>query len=607
VRYATALRTLVRLPNETPGIRIATAEEKEMNMSITRRQATAFASTEPRRTGHAPAHLSRGSLAAAMLAVCVAQVGLAIPAVLNGLFQKDLGTTAAQLDWISDAFLVPIVLLELTFGVLGDLFGRRRLLLVGAGLLVVGEVVSVLTPGVSASTDTRVAVLWAGQAVSGIGAAALFPASLAVVAASTHTAHERGRVISLWAAALSTGGFLSPVVGGALARLSFGSDPNASWRWAFIAVAVLAALSFLVSLALAEDSSSPEGRSLDWPGQITVAIGLFAVLFAVIQASTAGWGSTEVIVGFVVGAIFMALFIAVEHRVAAPLLRLELFTNRAFAVTALVTVVGMFAFLGTAYSASIRLSAIQGFSPLKTAIAFVLIQGFALVLQPVVARVLPRLNPRWVLGAGFLLIAAGDYWASSLSAAHLSIGPIIAPLVLVGIGFAFAVSSVTSVAVNTVPLGLTGMASATTSLLRDFGFTLGPAVIGAIALSRAASHIQAQIASHPTLQRAVNGFYAAPAHAPAAQRAALAQAVGAVKSGPLGANAVPATVHAAGHTIPLNPLKPVAFHALDQAFSLGFLVCGVSATVAALLVLFVLSHQPDRHAGEESVDAGLAV
>ncbi len=576
-------------------------------MSSTRRHVGASSTVEPQRSGHAPVHLSRGTLASAMVAVCVAQVGLAIPAVLNGLFQKDLGTTAAQLDWISDAFLVPIVLLELTFGVLGDLFGRKRLLLVGAGLLVIGEVVSVLTPGASSSTDTRVAVLWAGQAVSGIGAAALFPASLAMVAASTHTAHERGRVISLWAAALSSGGFLSPVIGGALAKLSFGSDPNASWRWAFIAVAVLAALSFVVSFALAEDSSSPEGRSLDWPGQITVAVGLFAVLFAVIQASTAGWGSTEVVVGFVVGAVFMGLFIAVERRVAAPLLRLDLFANRAFAVTALVTVVGMFAFLGTAYSASIRLSAIQGFSPLKTAVAFVLIQGFALVLQPVVARVLPRLNPRWVLGAGFLLIAAGDYWASSLSAAHLSIGPIIAPLVLVGIGFAFAISSVTAVAVNTVPARLTGMASATTSLLRDFGFTLGPAVIGAVALSRAASHIQAQIASSPALQKAVNGFYAAPAHAPAAQRAALAQAVGAVKSGPLGANAVPASVHAGGHTIPLNPLKSVAFHALDNAFSVGFMVCGVSATVAGLLVLLVLRRQPERHEGRDPVDDPVVV
>jgi MFS family permease len=418
--------------------------------------------------------LTMGTLIAAAIAVCVGQVALAIPAVLNGLFQLDLGTSASQLTWISDAFLVPVTLLELTFGVLGDLFGRKKLLVGGALLLALGELISVLTPGASASTETRVLVLWIGQALAGIGAAVLFPTSLAVVAAATHNARERGRVIAVYAAALSTGGFVSPVLGGLLTKLSWGSDENASWRWAFLAVMVLALFSAVFSALRAQDSRSPEGRSLDWPGQITIAVGLFALLFAVIQGPTAGWGSAQVILGFVVAAVFMALFVAIEYRTRSPLLRLELFSNRAFAVTAFVTVVGMFAFLGTAYASSIRLSAIQGFSPLKTSIAFVLIQGFTLVLLPLISYAMPRVNPRWLLGGGFLLIAIGDFWASSLSVDNMSIAPMIAPLALVGIGFAFAVSSITAVAVNAVRIHLAGMASATTSLLRDFGFTHGP-------------------------------------------------------------------------------------------------------------------------------------
>src|SRR3984885_4388701 len=111
--------------------------------------------------------LSPGTLAAAALAVCVAQVALAIPAVLNGLFQQDLGTSSAQLTWISDAFLVPVSLLELTFGAMGDLFGRKRLLIGGSALMVVGELISVLTPGASATTTTRVVVLWIGQIIAG--------------------------------------------------------------------------------------------------------------------------------------------------------------------------------------------------------------------------------------------------------------------------------------------------------------------------------------------------------------------------------------------------------------------------------------------------------
>ena len=536
--------------------------------------------------------LTGGTLAAAALAVMVAQVALAIPAVLNGLFQQDLGTSSSQLTWISDAFLVPVTLLELSFGVLGDLFGRKRLLILGAGTMIVGEVISVLTPGAGTSTGSRVLVLWIGQAFAGIGAAALFPTSLAMIAAGTHTAQERGRAIALWAAALSTGGFVSPVLGGILAKASFGSDPNASWRWAFVAVAVLAGLSLIVSFLLAENSSAPQGRSLDLPGQFTIAISLFALLFAIIQGPTSGWGSAEVVLGFVVFVVFIVAFVVVERRHASPLLRLEVFENRAFAVTAIVTVVGMFAFLGTAYASSVRLSAIQGFSPLKTSIAFVLLQGMTVAQVPLTARLLPRVNPRWMLTGGFALMAIGDFWLSGTSAANLSVGPVILPLILVGIGFAFCISSVTAVAVNTVPDGLEGMAAGTTSLLRDFGFTLGPAIVGAVALSRAASDINARVASSPALHKALTAFYAAPAHVPAAQKATVGAAVGAVKSGPLGQNAVPAQVPGpGGHLIPFNPLKHVAFNALDHAYSTGYVVCGVAAAVAFLLAGLALGGQ----------------
>lgn len=546
--------------------------------------------------------LTRGTLIAAAFAVLVAEVALAIPAVLNGLFQQDLGTSSSQLTWISDAFLVPVTLLELTFGVLGDLFGRKRLLLFGAGAMVVGEVISVLTPGVGSSTDSRVAVLWIGQAVTGIGAAALFPTTLAMIAAGTHTAQERGRAIAIWAAALSTGGFVSPVLGGLMAKVSFGSDPHASWRWAFLVVAALSLVSFIVSAALARNSSAPEGRSLDWPGQFTIAISLFALLFAIIQGPTSGWGSPEVVIGFVVAAVFLALFIAVERGRRAPLLRLDLFANRPFAVTAIVTVIGMFAFLGTAYASSVRLSSIQGFSPLKTSIAFVLLQGMTLIQVPLIARLLPRVNPRWMLTGGFALIAGGDFWLAATSAADLSIGPVILPLIVVGIGFAFCISSVTAVAVNTVPEGLEGMASGTTSLLRDFGFTLGPAVVGAVALSRAASNINGRVAASPAVQKALATFYASPAHAPAAQRASAAAAVGAVKSGPLGENAVPAQIPGpGGHPIPFNPLKHIAFHALDHAYSIGYVVCGAAAALAFVLAAVALGgHGETREPVEET-------
>ncbi|HLI59453.1 MAG TPA: MFS transporter [Solirubrobacteraceae bacterium] len=541
--------------------------------------------------------LTTGTIVAACLAACVGQIGFATPAVLNGLFQQDLGTTASQLNWISAAIVIPLTLFELTFGVIGDIFGRKRLLVGGAVLMTIGELVgAVATPG--AGTHNGVVVLWIGMAIAGIGGAALFPTSLAMIAAKTTTARARGKTISIYAAALSSGGFLSPVIAGLLTKLKWGSDPTASWRWAVLGVMAAAVLSAIVSFVAAEDSKSPEGRTLDWPGQVTFAIGLFALLFAVVQASSFGWTGTQSVIGYIVCVVFLGWFVWIEQRTREPLLRLHLFTSRNFSLNSFVTVVGMFAFLGCAAATSIRLTAVQGFTPLQASVGFVALQGFALFLQPVISWAMPRINPRWLLGGGFVLIAAGAAWAATVSIDHHSVWAIIPPLCVVGIGFGFAVASVTAVAVNTVRIQFAGMASATTSLLRDFGFALGPTVVIAIGTSRAAGKIKAAIASSPALQHHLAAFYHSVAAAPPAAKAQAAAAVGAVKSGPLGAVAVPATAKVGGHTVPLNPLHDVAYHALGSAYQVVFAICAVCAAVAAVLVLAVLRADAHHDADE---------
>src|SRR3954447_11286964 len=233
--------------------------------------------------------LSAGTLVAAAGAVAVAQIGLSIPAVINGYINQDLATTSTQLTWVSDAFLVPVTLLELSFGVVGDLFGRKRLLATGALLMVVGGLIDFFT------ASDGVGVMLTGQVIAGIGAAAIFPTSVAMLAAGTHNVRERAHAISVWAAALTGAGFISPVMAGLLARIDHPGGEFASWRYAFLAMAVLAALSAVVTLLRAQNSSSPVGRSLDWPGQITIAVALFALLYGVIQGAEDGWGSATVI------------------------------------------------------------------------------------------------------------------------------------------------------------------------------------------------------------------------------------------------------------------------------------------------------------------------
>jgi MFS family permease len=479
----------------------------------------------------------------------LAQIGIAIPATLNGLFQEHLHPVGSQLTWISDAFLLPVAALELSFGVLGDLFGRKRLLIAGAALLTVGEFI--------ASSASGVHVLWTGQAVAGLGAAALFPTSLAMLAAGTHGTKERARSIALWAGFLSAGGLLAPVLGGITGNYG-------SWRWSLIVVGILGAVSALISAVFAADSSAPEGRSLDWGGQVTLAVGLIALLYSVIQGPTNGWAAPSVVIGFVVAAVFVALFVVVELRTPAPLLRLELFKNRGFAIASAVAVIGMFSFLGTAYATSIRLGPIQHQSPLRTSVPFLLLQGPAFVLIPLTSWLLERVNPRWLLGSGFVIMASGEFYAAALPVSDTTLTSLVVPIGLVGIGFALCVSSITATAVNTVPIHYAGMASATTSLPRDFGFTLGPAVIGAVALSQAAGRFTSSLHG---------------AGLPAGQLSAAQGA--AAEGGPLAVNGIPPGQ-------PGSAAHAVAFDALGHGYAIGYVVCAAGALAAAALTVAAL-------------------
>jgi MFS family permease len=537
--------------------------------------------------------LARGTLVAAALCVFMAQFALTVPAGLNGLFQQDFNTSASELTWISDAFLVPVTVLELTFGLIGDLFGRRRLLVGGSVLVAVGFVVCVLTPGPGTDHGTRLAVLWTGQILAGVGAAAVIPTTLAMIAAGTHTPRARARSISIWAASLSMGSVLSPLACGLTAQHPFGSDPDAGWRWAFLVVVALAVVAAVLAFVLAQNSSAPEGRSLDWPGQITIGVAVLALLFAVIQGPTSGWSSREVVGGFTVAAVFLVVFVLAERRSASALLRLDLFANRDFTIAAVVTVVGMFSYLGTGYVTSIRLTAIQGFTPLTASLAFIVFNGVSALIQvPIASRLIERYQPKWVLGGGLLLIAAGDFWMSAIPIGNQSVTPLVPALVVAGAGVALALSAVTAVVINTVPQHLAGMAAGWTSLLRDFGFTLGPAVVGAVALSRAAREISDKVASNPALHQALQAFNASAANAPSGQRQAVEGAIAAVNSGPLGANGVPATIPLPnGRTIPFNPLKDTAFHALGNAYSLGYLLVGLCAVAAALVTMVLIGRR----------------
>ncbi|MEV6174187.1 MFS transporter [Streptomyces sp. NPDC051954] len=501
----------------------------------------------------APPVRHTGTIVVACLAVCLAQIGLVLPAAINGVIQRSLQTSGAELTWISDAFLVPAAVLALTFGVVGDLYGRKKLLVGGALLAAVGYLVS--------ATSDSAAQLITGQALSGIGAAALFPASLAMITAGTPTPAARARGLASWTTALSLGAFIAPLLSGAVVE-------HTSFRWAFAVTGVLALITAVVAWLLTAESSAPEGRSLDWPGQITIALALLTLLYGIIQGPTDGWGSVPVVASFVAAALMLGAFVVAETRSASPMLRLELFRIRAFAASAAMAVIGMFGFLGGAYDLSIRLGVIQHQSPLRAAVPFLIIQGITPFIWPLLARLLHKVGPGPMLVTGFTALAAAQLWLRAVPVHETGIPALLGPLVLNGVGFGLVVAAITAAAVNVVPPHLTGMASATTSLVRDLGQTLGPALVGAVALAMAADQLTGSLRAAP-LTPAEHGTATAILDA----------------GGPL-----------ALHTADLGPLSakiaPFTERALTDGYNNGLLLTAAACVAAAVIAAVFLGVRP---------------
>ncbi|NEA98535.1 MFS transporter [Streptomyces sp. SID13726] len=494
-----------------------------------------------------------GTIVAGCLAVCLAQIGLVLPAAINGVMQRTLQASGSELTWISDAFLVPAAVLALTFGVLGDLYGRKKLVVGAALLAAVGYLVS--------ATSDSPAQLITGQAISGIGAAALFPASLTMITAVTTTPAARARGLASWTTALSLGALIAPLLSGGIVE-------HTSFQWAFGVTGVIAVVTAVAAWLLASESSAPEGRSLDWPGQICIAVAMLALLYGIIEGPSDGWGSAPVVLSFVAFGVFLAAFVTVENRSAAPMLRLELFRIRAFAASAAMAVIGMFGFLGGAYDLSIRLGVIQHQSPLRAAIPFVIIQGITPFIWPLLARLLHRVGPGPMLVTGFVSLAAAQLWLRAVPVQETGLIPLLGPLVLNGVGFGLVVAALTAAAVNVVPQSLTGMAGATTSLVRDLGQTLGPAVVGAVALGMAADRLTGDLAG-AGLTPKEHGIASAVLHG----------------GGPL-----------ALHTADLGPLSaklaPYTSDALAHGYNNGLLLTAAACVAAAVIAAVFVGLRP---------------
>jgi EmrB/QacA subfamily drug resistance transporter len=390
-------------------------------------------------------------------------VNVALPAI-----QRDLGGGLALQQWVVDAYLLTLGSLLLVGGSLGDLFGARKLFLLG---IVTFGVTSVLC---AASPDGTTLILARG--LQGVAGAVLTPAGLAVIA-STFSGEERGAAIGAWTAWTGVAFVIGPLVGGWLVG-------HASWRWVFIinvpfAVLTAALVAYVVPK---RDREGPRPR-VDFVGGVLSLLGLAGPVFALIEEPRRGWGDPLIVVTLVGGIAILAAFIWWERRTRDPMLPLHLFSRRNFTFANLETLT-VYAGLSTlTFFLVLFVQQLAGYSALKSGLALVPITLVMFVLSPRVGRLSMRLGPRAFMGIGPFVAAAGLLALIRLKPGFSYWWELLPPLLVFSVGLSMIVAPLTATVLSDADESDAGIASGINNAIARVAGLLGIAVVGAAVAS----------------------------------------------------------------------------------------------------------------------------
>jgi EmrB/QacA subfamily drug resistance transporter len=390
-------------------------------------------------------------------------VNVALPSI-----RSDLGIALSELEWVLNAYALTFGVLLLTGGKLADMLGRRAIFITG---LVIFTLAS-LACGLATSAE----VLIAARTVQGIGAALMNPATLSIITA-TFPPRQRGMAIGIWAGVSALALAIGPLVGGVLTE-------NFHWSWIFfinIPIGVAGVLAARMFIDESKDSSA--NQRLDLPGLITSGVGLFALTFGLIETNNHPWGSTLVLSMFALAAVSLTAFVLLELHQRNPMLDLSLFKNRTFSgANAAMLLVGL-ALFGIFFFNSLFVQNIMGFSPIEAGATFLPMTVLIILVAPFAGRLSDQIGPRWLMGAGMLLLAVALILFGTLDASS-NFWDLLPGLLVGGFGMAITMAPTTSAAMGSVPIDAAGVGSAVINSMRQIGGSIGIALMGALVATR---------------------------------------------------------------------------------------------------------------------------
>lgn len=426
------------------------------------------------------------SLSLALIIIDSTIVNVAIPTI-----RGELQASLRDVEWVNSIYSLVFAAFLITWGRLGDQFGRRRIFMAGIVLFVTGSLVAGSAPSVP--------VLVLARVLQGFGAAMMSPSTLSILS-STFKGRERGFAFGVWGATAGAAGALGPLLGGWLIT-------NASWRWAFwinvpVGLAAILGTYFIVQESRGEvqDKTGQKSR-LDIVGIVLSTLGLGALVFGLIEGQTYGWWMLKEpisilgwnwpvtqlsIIPFVFGisAIFLAAFVLYELRQERAgklalfefgLLRYPGF--RYGLITTLIVALGEF---GLIFVLSLFLQGVRGLSAWDTGLAFLPFAGITLVIAPVAGILSSRIGPKWVVTIGMGMEAVAIFWLSRILAVDLPVANLLPPLMLYGAGIGMAIAQLGNIVLSDIPPAKAGAGSGANNTLRQIGASLGIALLGTV-------------------------------------------------------------------------------------------------------------------------------
>ena len=416
-------------------------------------------------------------------------LNIALPTI-----QRDLSASQSQLVWAVDAYVLVFAALLFTWGVLGDRFGRKKILSIGLGLFGLASALCAFAPTAS--------MLIVFRGLMGIGGAAVLPVTLAIITI-VFPAHERGKAIGLWAAAVGGAVALGPVLGGLLLQNPHWTHwlTGNDWGSVFLINVPIVIAGLIGIQMVVPESRNPNHQKLDLIGLVVSFVGLVSLVYGIIHASeTLSWTAASVLVPIFLGMVIIAGFVVYEARSDHKSFDVALFKNRGYAVSLTAVSLAFFAMSGVTFSLPFYLQILRGYGTLQAGVCFLPFAVGQLLAAPRSARLVGKFGYRPVMTTGLVIVTGAQFGLAQLGLST-ALWLVLLVFFFFGLGMGLVIAPASTVMQSVLPLNRVGAGSAVQNTVRQVFGAFGIAVIGTILATRYAAAAAASLAPLPAAAR----------------------------------------------------------------------------------------------------------